>query len=226
MRTMEGDFDRAGSRMPNPWSLVKDPEEFWGDLGTQGRRLLKELLEGTMDLWRDEWVEVDWHRPCPQRRSHRNGYYRRKRWRTALGPLENVRIPRCRQRGLTQRMFERLEDHRQALWDSVVNMLPAGVSTRRVGELLERIIDLPISAGQVSRWAKRLDAEVRVFHSRRIADRFVYLVLDAIHLKACGLPRLFQTGLRRTRQRVVRVAYGITGEGVKEIEEEGVRREA
>jgi putative transposase len=217
MRTVEGELDHVNSRMPNVWSLVKDPEAFWGDLGTQGRRLLRELLEGTMEVWRDQWVEAAWHHPSPQRRGLRNGYYPRKRWMTALGPLEKVRVPRCRQPGLTKQMFERLEDHRQALGDSVVNMLLAGVSTRRVGELLERIIDLPISAGQVSRLAKRLDGEVRAYHSRTIPDRSVYLLLDGIHLKARGLPRLFQTGLRRTRQRVVLVAYGVGGDGIKEI---------
>ncbi len=217
MRTVEGELDRVESRMPNLWSLVKAPEEFWGDLSTHGRRLLRELLEGTMEIWRDEWVEADWHQPTPDRDALRNGYYRRKRWVTALGPLENVRVPRCREAGLTRRMFERLEDHREALGDSVVNMLLAGVSTRRVGELLERIIDLPISAGQVSRLAKRLDAEVRAYHSRRISDGYVYLLLDAIRLKARGVPRLFQTGLRRTRQRVVLVAYGVRREGIREI---------
>jgi putative transposase len=217
MRTVEGELDQAGSRMPNLWSLVKDPEEFWGDLGRHGRRLLRELLEGTMELWRDEWIKADWHQACPDRQGLRNGYYRRKRWVTALGPLENVRVPRCRQAGLTGQMFERLENHREALGDSAVNMLLAGVSTRRVGDLLERIIELPISPGQVSRLAKRLDADVRAYHTRKIPDRYVYLLLDAIHLKARGLPRLFQTGLRRTRQRVVLVAYGIRDDGIKEI---------
>jgi transposase-like protein len=203
--------------MPNRWSLVKSPEEFWGDLGTHGRRLLKELLEGTMELWRDEWVEVGWHKPAARRKTHRNGYYQRTRWPTALGTLRDVRVPRCRQRGLTEQMFSRLEDQREALGESVVDMLLAGVSTRRVGELLERIIDLPVSAGQVSRLAKRLDSEVRAFHTRPLDDSFVYLLLDAIHLKARGTPRLFQTGLRRTRKRAVLVAYGVRADGIKQI---------
>src|SRR5512139_2700351 len=97
MRTVEAELDGVGSRMPNWWSLVKDPEEFWGDLSTHGRRLLRELLEGTMEIWRDEWVEAEWHQPTPGRQGLRNGYYRRKRWVTALGPLEQVRVPRCRQ---------------------------------------------------------------------------------------------------------------------------------
>jgi putative transposase len=217
MRIVEADLDTLARRMPTGWAAVKDPEAFWGDLGRHGRRLLKELLEGTMELWRDEWVEVAWHQPAARRKTHRNGYYPRKCWPTALGTLRDVRVPRCRQSGLTEHMFSRLEDHRDALGESVVDLLLAGVSTRRVGELLERIIDLPISAGQVSKLAKRLDSEVRAFHTRPLEDNFVYLLLDAIHLKARGTPRLFQTGLRRTRKRVVLVAYSITAGGIKQI---------
>jgi hypothetical protein len=34
--------------------LIKDLEEFQGDGSTQGRWLVRELLEGTMEFWRDE----------------------------------------------------------------------------------------------------------------------------------------------------------------------------
>jgi putative transposase len=203
--------------MPNLWSLVKDPEAFWGDLATQGRRLLKELLEGTMEACRDQWVQVPWHQPAATRKTHRNGYYPRRRWPTALGMLENVRVPRCRDKAFTQQMLARVDHHGDELGQSAVDMLLAGVSTRRVGELLERIIRLPISASQVSRLAKRLDVEVRRFHTRPLSDDWLYLLLDAIHLKARGTPRLFQTGLRRTRKRVVLVAYGIRADGIKQI---------
>lgn len=217
MRLVEADLDRTRTTMPNPWSLVKDPEEFWGDLGTHGRRVLKELLEGTMESYRDEWVRVGWHQPAASRRTYRNGYYRRKRWPTALGLLEQVRVPRCRDKAFTQQMLARLDHHREALGQSAVDLLLAGVSTRRVGELLERIIRLPVSAGQVSRLAKRLDAAVQQFHRRRLSDEYVYLLLDAIYLKARGAPRLIETGLRRTRKRVVLVAYGVTRAGIRQI---------
>jgi transposase-like protein len=203
--------------MPLPWARVKEAESFWGDLSRSARRLLKEMLEGTMELWRDEWIGVESHAAADDRRDYRNGYYRRKRWATPLGMLEQVRVPRCRKPGLTQHMFDRIDHHADALGDSAVQMLLAGVSTRRVGELLERIINLPISAGQVSRLARRLDGEVKAFHARKLPDHYIYLLLDAIHLKARGTPRLFQTGLRKTRARVLLVAYGITAEGTREI---------
>ncbi len=206
MRVVEAELDQTRTTMPNLWSLVKDPEEFWGDLGTHGRRVLKELLEGTLETYRDEWVKVGWHEPAGSRSTYRHGYYPRKRGPTALGLLENVRVPRCRDKAFTQPMLARLDHHREDLGQSAVDLLLAGVSTRRVGELLERIIRLPVSAGQVSRLAKRLDAAVRPYHRRPLADEYVYRLCDAIYLKARGAPRLIETGLRRTRQRVVLVA--------------------
>ena len=59
MNAILANLDRATNRAPNLWSLVKDPEEFGGDLSTHGRRLLKELLEGTMEPWRDEWIGLE-----------------------------------------------------------------------------------------------------------------------------------------------------------------------
>ncbi len=239
MRFLAAELERSNGRMPNLWSLVKPPEDFWGDLATHGRGLLKELLEGAMESWRDEWVKVEWHKPLarpadssesasgtserpdappdPHARRYRNGYYRRKRWPTALGMLSDVRVPRCREPGLTRRMFARLDDHRDGLADSVIDMLLSGVSTRRVGELLERILDLPVSPGQVSRLAKRLDVEVRAFHTRPLKDEYAYLLLDAVYLKARSTPRLVSTGLRRTRKRVLLVAYGVTAAGIRQV---------
>lgn len=214
---LEGELGSRSPKMPNLWSMVKAPEEFWGDMTTHTRRLLKELLEGTMEVWRDEWVEAEWHEVNDERRDYRNGYYDRKHWPTPLGPLGKVRVPRCRQGGLTKTLFDRLQTKGQVMADAAVDMLLAGVSTRRVGELLDQIIDLPVSAGQVSRLAKKLDAEVRKFHQRPLADEFVYLLLDGIHLKSRGVPRLMENGLRRSKKRVILVAYGITPEGIKQL---------
>ena len=219
MRLMEVDFEQVRERVPNLWSLVKSPEQFWGDLDEHGRRLLKQLLQGTLELWRDQWVEVEWHKPSPHRRTWRNGYFVRKRWDTPLGRLHDVRIPRCRDRGLTQAMYARLKDHQQAMGDSVIEMLLAGVSTRRVGELLETILDMPVSATRVSQLSRRLDAEVRGWHTRPLADRYRYLILDAIWLRARGQPRLLarQQAIKRTRKCVVLVAYGIRDDGRREL---------
>jgi len=201
-------------RMPNRWSLVKD--DFWQDLPRHGRMLLKELLEGSMRAWREEYVEVAWHQQASDRRDYCNGFYERKRWPTPLGPLPKVRVPRCRGRGLTAYMVRKVRRGTEAMADATIEMVLSGVSTRRVGELLDRVLALPISAGQVSRIAKGLDEQVRRFHSRAIPDRYVYGVLDAIHLKSRSTPRLFRQ-CKKVHRRTVLVFYGVTAEGIKEL---------
>lgn len=123
-----------------------------------------------MEAYRDQWVKAPWHQPAADRKAYRNGYHHRKRWPTAPGLLENVRVPRCRDKAFTQKMLARLDHHGEALGQSAVDMLLAGVRTRRVGKLLERIIRLPISPGQVSRLAKRPVAAVRRFHTQPLLD--------------------------------------------------------
>ncbi len=207
MRLVEADLDRTRITMPNLWSLVKARMPF-------GATRRGEAGGSSRSVWKARW------KPAATSGSRCPGINRRPRGRPtatastranagppALGLLENVRVPRCRDKAFTQQMLARLDHHRDDLGQSAVDMLLAGVSTRRVGELLERIIRLPVSAGQVSRLAKRLDAAVRQFHTCSLEDEYVYLLLDAIYLKARGAPRLIETGLRRSRKRVVWVAY-------------------
>ena len=219
MRLLECELSRAGIRMPDLWSLVNAQDGgdgFWSDLSRQNRRMLKVIAEASMEQWREHYVQVPWHQADPdQRLDQCNGYYVRKSWPTAVGPLENVRVPRCRHKGLTALMKAKIGDGLGQVADQVTEMLIAGVSTRRVGPLLERILGLPLSAGAASQLAKKLDAEAMAFHSRPILDQFVYLRLDGIHLKARG-DKLSPTRRRkfRPRKRIVLVAYGVTDKGI------------
>jgi hypothetical protein len=45
MRFVEAELDSFVGKMPTGWAAVKEPEKFWGDLSTHGRRLLKTLLD-------------------------------------------------------------------------------------------------------------------------------------------------------------------------------------
>ncbi len=87
MRLVETDSDRT--RTCDAQSLVvgQGPGRLGGDLGVKGRRPLKELLEGTMQACRDEWVEVPWQPPAATRKTHRNGFYRRPPANTHPRPM-------------------------------------------------------------------------------------------------------------------------------------------
>jgi putative transposase len=85
----------------------------------------------------------------------------------------------------------------------------AGVSTRRVGEVLEGLLGGPVSAQTVSRVARSLDREVARFHESGLEDDLVYLFLDGVSLRvktAAGMKR-----------RMVLCAYGIDVKGERRI---------
>lgn len=198
------------------WSLVKDPGEFWHDLSSQSERVLRVLLEGGMAAYREKWTGAGWHEVESGRRGYCNGFYRRKRWVTSKGDLGPVRVPRCRERGLTEALLRAFQEGTRPMEAAAQEMFLAGVSTRRVGELLEPILGIRMSATQVSRITPKLNREVRGWHERRLEDRYVYLFVDAIFLKARSAPSIYRAK-GRGRIRAVLVAYGVTCEGIKEL---------
>ena len=197
--------------------------DFWSDLNRNTLTLLRQILEGSMETWRDEYVDIGhYERSEEGRKGYRNGYYIRKSWPTPLGPLKNVQVPRCREKGLTGMMKEKVGDGLNQVSDQVIEMFIAGVSTRRVGEILERITGLSVSSGSVSRLAKKLDGSVRTFHHRPLEDKYAYLFLDGIYLKTRAIkPSPFRRKRRKRgkkgKKRVILVAYGITSQGIKEL---------
>ena len=88
-------------------------------------------------------------------------------------------------------------------------MFLAGVSTRRVGEILAEIGGEKISAQTVSNIARALDQEVGCFHRRPLADVYQYLFLDGISLKVKGASKV--------HRRMVLCVCGITLDGKREM---------
>ncbi|MBU0716613.1 MAG: IS256 family transposase [Planctomycetes bacterium] len=189
------------------WGMVK--EDVWGDLSCVARRYVKELLSRSMEWARDEWVEVGSHERSASRRGYRNGYYTRKSLATELGDLGPIRIPRCRDSAFNQRLQGQLKGCRGTFEESVIDLFLAGVSTRRVGEVVEKLIGVELSASSVSRLTAGLSREVDAYHRRRLSDDWLYLFFDGIWLK----------GRRATAvgKRIVLVCYGVKGDGLKEL---------
>jgi transposase-like protein len=84
-----------------------------------------------------------------------------------------------------------------------------GISTRDVGGVLNALTGHRVSASTVSGVTAGMEAEVRAFHSRRIADDYVYLILDGVRVR-------FRTAAGSTH-RLVLCAVGIKVDGRKEF---------
>jgi len=171
------------------------------------RDTLKKFLQGLLEVERTAQVGARPHKRSRRRAGQRNGYYKRNLL-TAFGMVRELLVPRLRRGRLRTRVFQRY--HRR--WKSVDNYIRSlflgGASTREVGELLERLWGVRLSASAVSDIVRVLDAEVRKFHKRTFEDVYRFLFLDGVWVKVSGY---------QVVEKVVLVAYGVRADGRREV---------
>jgi transposase-like protein len=214
-KTLEHYVPEDGRKV-NLWSLAVGPEEFFEDVQRASLKVVKRFLELGLEQKRDRLVGADRHAREQGRADYRNGFYLRKSFRTAIGRIEGLRIPRCRKCSLIQALEDQLERTKGAFEEKGVEMFPKGLSVRAIGPLLDGLLGLPVSPGQVSRLARRWDHLVAKFHNGPLEDRYRYLFFDGIHLKRRNSTRLFKSP-GQARHRVALVCYGIARQGRKEL---------
>jgi putative transposase len=203
MSTRELDFSK-----PN---LVKDLGEvkrmFKEDLKEGGRYLLEEFFHQIMadDLY--EHIRARRHERTPARSGYRNGY-RERYLLTSLGLLK-LRVPRDREGEYQPDCFERYNRVQREVDEGIKAMYLRGVSTRKVGEVLDALCGERVSASYVSKVTQALDEAVKEFHNSPIEDDFALLFLDAIGLRV-------KLGLKVKRHCIL-VAYGIREDGSRKL---------
>jgi transposase-like protein len=111
-----------------------------------------------------------------ERLTHRNGY-RQRAWSTRAGEIE-LAIPKIRRGSYFPSFLEPRKRSEQALVAVVQEAYVAGVSTRKVDQLVESL-GLRISKSEVSRICQGLDEQVEAFRDRPLEGRYPYLWLDA-----------------------------------------------
>ncbi len=181
---------------------------FSGELSRATQESLQRLLEGALDEEINAYLGISrpYERVGP--RDQRNGYYTR-RLETQRGTVPDLRVPRSRQGEYEPQVFRRYQQRSAEVDDLICGMFLQGVSTRRVGELLEVVTGSAVSASTVSRVSQVLDQVVAEFHQRPLEDEYQYLILDGIWLRC--------KGAEPGRKVVVLAAYGITEDGRREL---------
>lgn len=187
-----------------------DPEaRLWGEISAWGRDRLRSLLEASMrtELGRRLGYEPYQRDPLVHT-GYRNGSYRRD-LETQFGVIRGLQVPRARQGGSGYQVLDRYG--RRAPWVNqlVQEMFVSGVSTRRVGQIVEGLLDASVSATTVSRICSTLDQQVRAWHRRPLTDDYDYLILDGVHLRMKGVCGVIK--------RVALCVYGITALGKREL---------
>ena len=190
------------------WQEVPLEEEFWQVARERQRYALKLLLESALEEEMVALVAAGRYRRTEVRQGYRNGYYQRD-LATQIGVIKGVRVPRAHPGGQERSVFRRYR-RRQAYVDALIrDVFLAGVSTRRVGAVLESLLGEPVSAQTVSRVVESLSREVARFHETALADDVRYLLLGGVSMRVRGAAEV--------KRRLALCAYAITTMGQRRL---------
>lgn len=189
------------------WGVKWLSEDWQEEIEERQLRMVKVILEGSLEQELLLELQAGRYRRTGARRGHRNGYYERS-FSTKYGVIKALKVPRARE-SFESKVLPRYRRRQDKVDRMIREMFLAGVSTRRVGEVMGTLGVGKVSPQTVSRVLRSLDREVQLFWARPLADIYQYLFLDGICLKVKG-------AMERQR-RVVLCAYGIRLDGKREI---------
>ena len=107
----------------------------------------------------------------------RNGYYERK-LKTTYGTL-HLQVPRDRMGKFVQGLIPAHQQTAGDLEATVIQLYQKGITTREIGDLIQKMYGHHYSPATLSNITKRVDKDVKAFHSRPIKSRYVMLYCDA-----------------------------------------------
>lgn len=114
-----------------------------------------------------------------QRRDYRNGHYQRNLV-TGVGLVEALPVPRTR-KGYPTQVFDRYQRRQAELDEAICDMFVGGVSTRRVGDVVESLTGTKPSSTTVSRVFHSLEDEFATWKSRPLAPEYAYAFADGTY---------------------------------------------
>lgn len=171
------------------------------------RESLRWVVQQLMEAEVSELVGAAHGERAPEERlTHRNGY-RARTWATRAGEIE-LAIPKIRRGSYFPSFIEPRKRSEQALVAVVQEAYVAGVSTRKVDQVVESL-GLRISRSEVSRICQGLDEQVDAFRKRPLEGAYPYLWLDAKVEKV-------RDGGRVVRKCLV-LAYAVHESGYREV---------
>ena len=170
------------------------------------RESLSWVVQQLMEAEVSELVGAGRGERAPEERlTHRNGY-RSRPWATRAGEIE-LAIPKLRRGSYFPSFLEPRRRSEQALVSVVQEAYVAGVSTRKVDQVVESL-GLRISKSEVSRICAGLDEQVDAFRNRPLEGRYPYLWLAKVEK--------VRDGGRVVRKALV-LAYGVHESGYREV---------
>ena len=172
------------------------------------KMLVERILNAVMLAESEQQLGASMHERTEDRQDYRNGI-RERILNTRIGSLV-LEVPRHRNQPFHTMVFENYQRSEASLIATMVQMVIAGVSTRKVSKVVETLCGTSFSKSTVSALCKKLDAEIMAFKSRPLnMNDAPFLMGDATYFKAREDHKIVSKAFL--------VALAITSDGSREI---------
>jgi transposase-like protein len=199
-------------KQKNTQETIISQSEFQELLQEKLRAAVRYTLMAVLEAEVAEVVGAAPYQRSGHRRDYRNGSYSRDLV-TGVGLIEELGVPRTR-RGFKSQLFERYQRRQAQLDEAIAEMFVGGVSTERVGEVMETLTGVKPSPSTVSRVHHQLQAEFEAWKKRPLEAIYLYAFADGTYFsviykgEGCKMPILAIIGITPEGQREV-VAFSV-----------------
>ena len=125
------------------------------------------------------FIQAALYQRTPERQGYRNGYYERDLVTTS-GRIEELPVPRTRN-GFRTQLFEQYQRRQAELDEAICHMFVQGVSTDKVGDVVEALTGSHPSPATVSRVFHTLEGEFESWKQRKLKAHYLYAFADGTY---------------------------------------------
>ncbi len=147
---------------------MKDDAKILEFVLQQVKQILEKMLQEERQIYLEEHPETKG-----------NGYYDRD-LQLPFGQLEDLRVPRSRDGGFKSQLLPHRRRSVEETQELVRALLMAGVSTRKIGEVLKQLYGMQLSHTTASRLARVAQEEITAWRERPLCRRYAVIQLDAV----------------------------------------------
>ena len=179
------------------------------DFESQAHKIIQRLMQDCVNEEFALQVRAERYEHAPLRLDERQGTYERN-FTTTFG-TSRIQVPRLRHHNVKihYSLFEKYQRRQKKFDKAVVLAMLLGLSVRKQRKFFRSFIGDAISHTTASKLIRTLEGDLQWFRTRKIEDKYKYLILDGLWVKVKDGNKL--------KEKVILFVLGITLENKKEI---------
>lgn len=155
-----------------------EPESLFEMIRANVQETVGQYISSLMDSEMTHFLGRNRYERCEGDNNHRNGSYGRRFTLKGIGSVD-IKVPRDRRGEFKTEVIPRSKQYEDSLREDLSVMFLAGISTRTLAMISERLIGRKISSGEVSKVSKELTHSVEAWRERDLSGEAIkYLYMD------------------------------------------------